>query len=58
MTIELTTLETWYISQMIVSGDITLSEFMEMNSSLRETQRKTISSLTRKGVLDYTTIQI
>jgi len=58
MSIELTTLEKWYVSQIIASGDITLSEFMEMNSSLRETQRKTISSLTRKGILDYTKIQI
>jgi hypothetical protein len=54
---ELTTEEMWFLSQILVCGEITVSEFMQMNAAMGTVKKDILISLTRKGAIDYTQLQ-
>jgi hypothetical protein len=54
---ELTTEEMWFLSQILVCGEISVSEFMQMNAAMGTVKKDILISLTRKGAIDYTQLQ-
>lgn len=51
---DLSTSETYVLSQILVCGDITWEEFRSVNEMPVSVQRETIDTLERVGVLDET----
>ena len=54
---ELTTEEMWFLSQILVCGEISVSELMQMNAAMGTVKKDILISLTRKGAIDYTQLQ-